>query len=78
MKEKIENKISEIIDHIVSKDANDISYNEYRILDNKLSSIKWEEEKSKNSKEMAEMLAKTLGNGFTSIAPAPLPDSKED
>ena len=45
MKEKIESKINEILEVIISKDAGDITYDEYRILDNRLSALKWEESK---------------------------------
>ena len=39
MKEKIETKVHEILDYILAKDASQISYNEYKILDNKLKNI---------------------------------------
>ena len=78
MKEKIEAKINEILDNIMAKDAKDISYNEYRILDAKLSSIKYEEEQEARNKEMGELMAKTFSRGFGMPA-APLPDPvKED
>ena len=81
MREKIENKINECIEAIISKDPKDITYNEYRILDSKLSTLKWEEEQKSKNKEMAEILAKTFSTnaiGFGSAAYA-LPDPvKED
>lgn len=80
-KDKINKKIDEVIEYIIGKDTKDITYNEYRILDSKLSSIKWEEEQAAKSKEMAELWSKTLGNnifgfgGTTSYLPDP---AKED
>ena len=76
MKEKIENKITEIIDYITSKDAKHISYNEYRILDSKLSSIKYEEESKERNKHFAEMMASTFAGSFG--GPTPLPESTEE
>lgn len=70
MKEKIEAKLNEIIESIISKDAGDITYNEYRILDNRLSTIKYEEERQEKNREMAELMVKTIG-GFGSV-PTPL------
>lgn len=81
-KDKIKVKIDDVIEYIISKEPKDITYNEYRILDSKLSSIKWEEEQAAKSKEMAELWSKTLGNnifsgfgGTTSYLPDPV---KED
>ena len=68
LKDKINKKIDEVIEYIIGKDTKDITYNEYRILDSKLSSIKWEEEQAAKSKEMAELWSKTLGNN---ISPRP-------
>lgn len=76
MKKKIESKINEVIKHILSKDAKDITYNEYFILDSKLSSLKWEEEQKEKSKEMAGLVAKMFSSGSV---PKPLPTpTKED
>lgn len=82
LKDKISKKIDDVIEHIIAKDPKDITYNEYRILDSKLSSIKWEEEQAAKSKEMAELWSKTLGNnifsgccGTTGYLPDPV---KED
>lgn len=82
MKEKIEKKINDVIETIIEKDPKNITYNEYRILDSKLSAIKWEEEQAAKNKEMAELWSKTLGNnlfcgfgGTTSYLPDPV---KED
>ena len=71
MKEKIEAKINEVLETIISKDAKDITYNEYRILDNKLATIRYEEERQEKNKEMAELMVKTM-SGFGSTIPTPL------
>ena len=76
MREKIEKKITDIIDFIISKDVDKITYNEYRILDNKLSSMKFEEENKERNKHFAEMMASTFAGSFG--GPTPLPESTEE
>lgn len=81
MKDKIIAKIDEVIETIIAKDPKDVTYNEYRILDSKLSSIKWEEEQEAKSKEMSELWAKAMSNGIwgASCCTPCLPDPvKED
>lgn len=77
MKGKLESKIAEIIEAIISKDVKDITYNEYRILDNKLSTIKYEEESKRKNEELTALMTKTFTNGIGSPIPMPLPE-KED
>ena len=77
MKEKIEAKVIEIIEAIIAKDVKDITYNEYRILDNKLCSIKYEEECKRKNEEISTLVAKTFTSGINSCVPMPLPE-KED
>ena len=76
MREKIEKKITDIIDFIISKEVDKITYNEYRILDNKLSSMKFEEESKERNKHFAEMMASTFAGSFG--GPTPLPESTEE
>ena len=76
MREKIEKKITDIIDFIISKDVDKITYNEYRIRDNKLSSMKFEEESKERNKHFAEMMASTFAGSFG--GPTPLPESTEE
>ena len=76
MREKIEKKITDIINFIISKDVDKITYNEYRILDNKLSSMKFEEESKERNKHFAEMMASTCAGSFG--GPTPLPESTEE
>lgn len=70
MKEKIESKINEVLEAIMAKDARAITYNEYRILDNRLSALKWEADRETKNKELTELMIKTVG-GFGG-APTPL------
>lgn len=78
MKEKIEAKVKEIIEAIIAKDTKDITYNEYRILDNKLCTIKYEEESKRKNEELTALMTKTFTSGIGSPMPMPLPDTKED
>lgn len=64
LKDKINKKIDDVIEYIISKEPKDITYNEYRILDSKLASIKWEEEQASKNKEMSELWAKAMSNGI--------------
>ena len=73
MREKLQSKLDEVIEYILSKDAKDITFNEYRILDNKLSSIKYEEEQKEKNKELFDAMLKNIGTGFCS-APGKLSD----
>lgn len=77
MREKIEVKVAEIIDYILGKEPQNITYNEYRILDAKLTAIKYDEEQKERNKELAEMMTKTIGYSIGS-APMPLPEPTEE
>lgn len=82
MKEKINEKINEIIEHILSKKPEDITYNEYRILDSKYACLKWDEEQAGRRQKMSELFASALENPFGSPLPAcslpdPVPDDKK-
>jgi hypothetical protein len=81
-KDKINSKIDDVIEYIISKEPKDITYNEYRILDSKLMSIKYEEEQKAKSKEMSELWAKAMSNsiwGGNYCCTPSLPESvKED
>ena len=71
MEERIEKKIDEIIEGIIAKKSEEITYSEYKILDSRAKDLMYRKEQEKRNKEMAEMMAKTFA--FTSV-PAPLPD----
>lgn len=81
LKDKIKVKIDDVIEYIITKEPKDITYNEYRILDSKLMSIKYEEEQKAKSKEMSELWAKAMSNSIWggSCCTPNLPESvKED
>lgn len=77
MKEKITNKINDVIEVIIAKNPSDITYNEYRILDARLAAIKYEEEQQKRNEEFTTLLGKAMGSTFM-IPPTPLPESTEE
>ena len=80
-KDKIKAKIDDVIEYIISKEPKDITYNEYKILDSKLMSIKYEEEQKAKNKEMSELWAKAMSNSIWggSCCTPNLPESvKED
>lgn len=72
MKEKIEAKIDEIIDYIITKDPSEITYNEFRILDARRSAICYEVEMKRRQEEMIELTSKVFAPSIT--PPGPLPD----
>lgn len=75
MKEKIEAKMNEVVEHILSKDVTDISYADYRILDARYSFLKYEEENKKRNAELAEMTTRIFA-GNASL-PNTLPEPGE-
>lgn len=77
MKEKLETKINEIIEYIIEKEPKDITYNDYRILDNKLANIKYEEQQLLHNKDFSELMAKTFSNVYN-VPPAPLSEEREE
>ena len=62
MKEKIEAKISEVVDWIVSKPANEVTLDDYTIIKNELMEIRNMESKADNGKRMAELMALVTNN----------------
>ena len=57
MKEKITNKIEEIVNYIIKKPVEEVTLDDYTILTNELTGIRNQEAKSDNSKRMAELLS---------------------
>ena len=57
MKEKIKNKIEEIVDHIVSKPASEVTLDDYTILTNELKEICYQESSAEHGKRMAELMS---------------------
>ena len=78
MKERLEQKIDEVIENILSKDAKDVTYNDYRILDNKLASIRYAEEQKTRNEEMVTLMAKAMGSTLSLPPSHGLTEEKED
>lgn len=57
MKEKIEKKIAEIVDYIVSKPVEEVTLDDYTILTNELIGIRSAEAKAENGRRMADLMA---------------------
>lgn len=78
-KDAILDKMDEVISCIMSKDTNDITYAEYRILEARYLNLKYEEDQKKRNQELAEMTAKVFANGVCSTpAIPPLPEPVEE
>lgn len=81
MRDKIEHKINDIIESILAKDVDAITYSEYKILDCRSKDLRYWEEQAKKTEEMAQLVGKAFGGyGFASPTPAilPEPDVKEE
>ena len=57
MKEKIESKIKEIVDYIVSKPVGEVTLDDYTVLQNELKDIRLRESQIGQGKRMAELMA---------------------
>jgi len=57
MKEKIANKIAEIVEHIMSKSAEEITLDDYTILANELKEIHLMESQIESRERMAELMS---------------------
>lgn len=77
MKAEIENKINEVIAVILAKPAEDISYSEYKVLDNKYKELCYKEQQAKTDKEMQEALTKIMFKGCA-IPPAPINETETE
>lgn len=56
MKESIEAKIEEIVEHIINKHVEDVTLDDYTILTNELREIKNKESQAVNGQRMAELI----------------------
>lgn len=63
MKERIEEKINEIIEQIIKKPAGEITLDDYTILNNERHDIRSKEAQAANGKRMAELMASSF-SGF--------------
>ena len=57
MKEKIESKIQEIVEFIISKPATEVTLDDYTILTNEIREIRNKESQENTGKRMAELMA---------------------
>ena len=74
MKEKITEKINNIIEYILSKSVEDITYAEYRILESREKDIRYEEDQKKRAKDMTELMLKTFSTGIPTLPNSQLPE----
>lgn len=79
MRDRIEKKINDIIESILAKNVNEITYSEYKILDCRSKDLKYNEDQAKKAEDMAQLMGKALGY-TSSMSPAylPEPEIKED
>ena len=66
MKEKIENKIAEIVDAITAKDPGSVTKDDYDTLAAELRRIIYNEEQKEKNRKIAETMGAMLGTGFGS------------
>lgn len=79
MREQIEKKIDEIIEHILTKEVGTITYSEYKILDCRSKDLKYAEEQEKRNAEMLQLMTKTFSTGFGFAGSSlPEPEIKEE
>ena len=62
VKEKIQEKINEIIESIISKPAGEITLDDYTVLTNELHDIRARESQAKSGKRMAELMANAFSD----------------
>ena len=74
MLEIIENKVNDVINYIIGKAPENITYNEYRILDTKLKEIKYEKEQKERNEKMMKSMSECLFSGFGGGSAPALPD----
>lgn len=66
MRQKIETKISEIVDSIIAKPADAVTKDEYDILASELRRAIYDEETKEKNKKLAEAMGSMIGSGFGS------------
>lgn len=66
MKEKIESKISDIVDAIIKKDPRAIAKDEYDILAAELRRVIYNEEAKEKNQKLSEAMAAMVGSSFGS------------
>ena len=76
MKERLKEKIDEVINHILDKDVRDMTYSDYKILDAEYKDIVYKEEQAKRNEEFKETFFKAF-SGMNSV-PGSLPEPTID
>ena len=61
MEEQIKTKMNDVLNYILNKPIVDVTFEEYKILKNRLDEIKYEHEKEERDKKMVELVANTFG-----------------
>ena len=67
MEDKIQAKIEEIVDYIISKPAADITLNDYTILHEELKDIRFRREQEASSERLRQLMAATGSGCFGSV-----------
>lgn len=62
MKEAIETKIEELVNHIISKPVTEVTLDDYTILTNELREIQNKESQAANGQRMAELMGLITSN----------------
>ena len=57
MKERIQKKITELVEYIIRKPVSEVTLDEYTVLTNELKGIELRESQADNGKRMAELMA---------------------
>ena len=65
MKEAIEIKIEELVNHIINKPVEDVTLDDYTILTNELREIQNKESQAANGQRMAELMGLISSNSCT-------------
>ena len=64
MKEAIETKIEDLVNHIISKPIKEVTLDDYTILTNELREIHNQESQEANGQRMAELMGMLTSNSF--------------
>lgn len=60
MKEKLENKIDDVLNYIINKPVEEITHEDYGILSSELRDIRFREGEAERSRKMAELMANAM------------------
>lgn len=70
MKERIEEKISITLEHILNKPTEEITFDDYNIMSSELRDIRFRDEQAERNKKFTELMLNNLSSvgGFGSVA----------